>query len=143
MNSILLVDDEAAICAEFGRTLQILGFKVEVAPNVESGLARAKAPKFDAILVEFNVRPERGAHPRSGIGLKVIQQPRALGVTAPILMFTAMRGELYETASLDADPDDFIFKTNSIPSLIARLRAHIRRQEQAASDSAEPEKVST
>jgi ActR/RegA family two-component response regulator len=72
MNSILLVGDEVAICAEFGRTLQILGFKVEIAPTVESGLSRVKATKFGAILIEFNVRSERGAQPRSGNGLKVI-----------------------------------------------------------------------
>jgi ActR/RegA family two-component response regulator len=42
MNSILLVDDEAAICVEFARTLEGLGFKVEVAPTLESGLSLAE-----------------------------------------------------------------------------------------------------
>jgi DNA-binding response OmpR family regulator len=131
MNSILLVDDEAAICVEFARTLEGVGFKVEVAPTVESGLSRAQTARFDAILVEFNVRSERGAHPRSGNGLKVIRQLRALEVAAPVLMFTAMKGEPYETASLDAGADDFIPKTTSIPSLVSRIRAHIRRGELA------------
>jgi DNA-binding response OmpR family regulator len=40
-------------------------------------------------------------------------------------MFTAMKGELYETASLDAGADDFILKTTPIPSLVSRLRAHM------------------
>jgi DNA-binding response OmpR family regulator len=44
-------------------------------------------------------------------------------------MFTAMKGKLYETASLDAGADDFVLKTASIPSLISRLRADIRRHE--------------
>ena len=127
MNSILLVDDEAAICVEFARTLEGLGFKVEVAPTVETGLSRAEAARFDAILVEFNVRSERGAQPRSGNGLKVIRQLRALDIPAPVLMFTSMEGEFYETASLDAGADDFLSKTASIPSLVSRLRAHIRR----------------
>jgi len=55
MNSILLVDDEKVVCAEFARTLEGLGFKVEVADTVESGLACAQAALFDAILVEFNL----------------------------------------------------------------------------------------
>jgi DNA-binding response OmpR family regulator len=42
-------------------------------------------------------------------------------------MLTAMKGELYEKASRDAGADDFILKTTPIPSLIARLRSHIRR----------------
>jgi DNA-binding response OmpR family regulator len=40
-----------------------------------------------------------------------------------VLMFTAMEGELYETASLDAGADDFILKTTSIPSLVSCPRA--------------------
>jgi len=127
MNSILLVDDEAVICAEFAHTLEGLGFEVGVATTVESGLARAQAARFDTILVEFNLRSERSAHPRTGNGLKVIRQLRALEAKAPILMFTAMKGELYETASRDAGPDDFILKTALIPPLVRRLRSHLRR----------------
>lgn len=132
MNSILLVDDETVIRAEFARTLAGLGFEVEVAPTVESGLACAEAVRFDAILAEFNLRSESRAHPRSGNGLQLVRQLRSLGVTAPILMFTAMKGEHYETAALDAGADDFILKTTSIPSLVSRLRAHIRRREQGS-----------
>jgi DNA-binding response OmpR family regulator len=142
MNSILLVDDEAAICDEFARTLEGLGFKVEVATTIETGLSRAETARFDAILVEFNVRSERGAHPRSGNGLKVVRQLRALGIPAPVLMFTAMEGEFYETASLDAGADDFLLKTASIPSLVSRLRAQIRRREQDSTTRVEPENAS-
>jgi DNA-binding response OmpR family regulator len=142
MNSILLVDDEAVIGAQFARTLEGLGFEVEVAPTVESGLSRAETAQFDAILVEFNLRSERSAHPRTGNGHQVVRQLRALGVTAPVLMLTAMKGELYETASLDAGADDFILKTTSIPCLVSRLRAHIRRREQGLSKRSEPETVS-
>jgi DNA-binding response OmpR family regulator len=142
MNSILLVDDETVIGAEFARTLDGLGFKVEMAPTVESGLASAQAALFDAILVEFNLRSERRAHPRTGNGLQLVRQLRALEVTAPVLMFTAMEGELYETAALDAGADDFILKTTSIPSLASRLRAHIRRHQQSLGKRTDPENVS-
>jgi DNA-binding response OmpR family regulator len=131
MNSILLVDDETVICAEFARTLAGLGFEVEVAPNVESGLLCAEAARFDAILVEFNLRSERRSHPRTGNGLQLVRQLRALDVNTPVLMYTAMEGEFYETASLNAGADDFILKTTSIPSLVSRLRAHIRRHPQS------------
>jgi DNA-binding response OmpR family regulator len=127
MNSILVVDDEAIICAEFARTLEGLGFKVDVAQTVESGLTRAEAAHFDAILVEFNIKSERSAHPRAGKGLQLVRQIRAMEVKAPVMIFTAMAGELYETASLDAGADDFILKTTPIPYLVARLRSHIRR----------------
>jgi DNA-binding response OmpR family regulator len=142
MNSILLVDDETVICAEFTRTLEGLGFEVEVAPNVESGLSCAEAAQFDAILVEINLRSERRAHPRAGNGLQLVRQLRALDVNTPVLMFTAMEGELYETASLNAGADDFILKTTSIPSLVSRLRAHIRRHQQRSGERTDRDNVS-
>jgi DNA-binding response OmpR family regulator len=142
MNSILLVDDETIICAEFARTLEGLGFKVGVAPDVESGLSCAEAAQFDAILVEFNLRSERHSHPRTGNGLQLVRQLRALDVIAPVLMFTAMEGELYETASLNAGADDFILKTTSIPSLASRIRVHIRRHQQSLDERKDREKVS-
>jgi len=58
-------------------------------------------------------------------------------------MLTAMKCELYETASLDAGADDFILKTASIPSLISRLRADIRRHEKGLGKRAESGEVST
>ena len=143
MNSILLVDDETVICAELARTLEGLGFKVEIAPTLESGLACAQAARFDAILVEFNLGSERHAHPRAGKGLQLVRQLRLIDLTTPLLMFTAMEGELYETASLEAGADDFIVKTTSIPSLVSRLRTHLRRHEQGAGHRTESEKVSS
>jgi DNA-binding response OmpR family regulator len=105
-----------------------------VASTVESGLIRAQLVRFDAILVEFDVRSDRGAHPGPGSGLKVIRQLRVLGVTAPILMFTAMTGKVYETASLEAGADDFILKTTPIPDLVSRLRSQIRRFSRSLED---------
>jgi len=142
MNSILLVDDESVICAEFARTLVGLGFKVEVAPSVESGLSCAGTAQFDAILVEFNLRSERRPLPRAGNGLQLVRQLRDMGVITPVLMFTAMEGELYETASLNAGADDFILKTTSIPSLVSRVRAHIRRRQESLGERTDQEKVS-
>jgi|HubBroStandDraft_5_1064220.scaffolds.fasta_scaffold128510_2 DNA-binding response OmpR family regulator len=141
MNSILLVDDETVICAEFARTLGGLGFDVKVAPTVESGLSCAEAAQFDAILVEFNLRSERAPHPRTGNGLQLVRQLRASDVIGPVLMFTAMEGELYETASLNAGADDFILKTTSIPSLVSRICAHIRRHQQSLGERTNREKV--
>jgi DNA-binding response OmpR family regulator len=142
MNSILLVDDEAAICVEFARTLEGLGFKVEVATTAESGLFRAETARFDVILVEFNVRSKRGRYHRSGNGLKVIRQLRVAGMAMPILMFTAMEGEFYERVSFDAGADDFILKTASIPSVVSRLRAQICAHERCSGKRTEAGTVS-
>jgi DNA-binding response OmpR family regulator len=114
-----------------------------MAHTSESAIYRVEQTQFDAILVEFNVKSERVGRPRTGNGLQVIRQLRALGVSDPILMFTAMKGELYETASLDAGADDFVPKTLSVPSAVSRIRAHIRTGGPPSSNTTKPEKVAT
>jgi DNA-binding response OmpR family regulator len=126
MKSILLADDETTICSAFARTLEGFGYQIEMAHSVESTLRRVEHEHFDAVLVEFNLRSEQGAHPRAGNGLQLVRQLRTSQVALPVLMFTVMEGELYETASFDAGADDFILKTIPIRSLVARLRAHLR-----------------
>jgi DNA-binding response OmpR family regulator len=140
MTTLLLIDDEEAICSQFKRTLECFGFRVEVAHTWESALDCARKTQFDAILIEFNLKSRQGAHPRSGNGLTVIRRLRALEVAAPVLMFTAMEGDPYETASLDAGADDFILKTTSILTLVSRIRAHLRRGELASSNTTDSEK---
>jgi two-component system, OmpR family, response regulator len=125
MNSLLLVDDEAIICVELKRRLEQFGYKVQIAHTLESALRLCNKAPFDAILVELNLRSERQTHPRAGIGIELVRQVRALNVAVPILMFTAMEGELYETASFDAGADDFITKMEGFPRFLSCLRSHI------------------
>jgi DNA-binding response OmpR family regulator len=127
MKSLLLVDDEPIISVELQRTLELFGYRVETAHSFESAFEWCSKAPFDAILVEFNLRSERRTHPRAGKGIDLVRQMRAFNVAVPILMLTAMEGEWYETASFNAGADDFILKTTSIPSLVSRLRARIRR----------------
>jgi DNA-binding response OmpR family regulator len=125
MNSILLVDDEAAICVELQRTLQELGYQVEVAHTFESALGSFREARFDAILVEFNLTSDCRAYPRTGGGIRLIRDLRDSGTTIPILVYTVMEGESYETASLDAGADDFIPKQLPISDFFSRLREQI------------------
>jgi DNA-binding response OmpR family regulator len=125
MNSILLVDDEAAICVELQRTLQELGYQVKVAHTFETALGSIRKARFDAILVEFNLRSECGAQPRTGGGIRLIQDLRKSGTTIPILVYTVMEGEIYETASLDAGADDFMLKKTPVSDFFSLLRGHV------------------
>jgi two-component system OmpR family response regulator len=127
MKSILIVDDEAIICAELQRTLQCFGFDAKAAHSARGALRLIRKARFDVILVEFNLRSERFDHPRAGNGLQLVRQIRASQITVPILICSVMEGVGYETAALDAGADGFISKTAPIPILVSRLRAHIRR----------------
>lgn len=122
MKSILLVDDEAAICVELQRTLHELEYQVEVAHTVESALESINATRFDMVLVEFNVRSECGTYPRTAGGIRLIRGIRKSGTTVPILVYTVMEGDTYRTASFNAGSDDFISKQIPISDLFWRFR---------------------
>jgi DNA-binding response OmpR family regulator len=122
MKSILLVDDEAAICVELQRTLHELEYQVEVAHTIESALESINATRFDMVLVEFNVRSECGTYPRTAGGFRLIRGIRKSGTTVPILVYTVMEGDTYRTASFNAGSDDFISKQIPISDLFWRFR---------------------
>jgi DNA-binding response OmpR family regulator len=121
MKWILLADDEVAISAELKQTAQGFGLDVEVAHSTQETMRWIRSAQFDLILVEFNIRSERAKAPRAGNGVALVRQLRKAQVSVPILMFTAMEGEFYRQASLDAGADDFILKTSPITDLVARL----------------------
>ncbi len=129
MKSILLVDDETIICAELQQTLRQFGFDVERAHTSDAARRLARERRFDAILLEFNVKSERSIDARAGNGLQLLRQLRASRVTIPVIMFTAMEGEPYRAMSLNAGADDFIPRTAGVLLLVSRLRAQLRRRE--------------
>jgi DNA-binding response OmpR family regulator len=125
MKSILLVDDEATICVELQRTLQQLGYQVEISHTVESALGSISKFRFDGIIVEFNLSSENATHPRTGGGIRLISEVRKSGMKLPILMYTVMEGQTYQTASLDAGADLFAHKKTPISDFFSSLSEQI------------------
>jgi DNA-binding response OmpR family regulator len=134
MKSILLVDDERIICSALRGTLLRFGFHVEVTHSAEGALRLIRKGSFDAVVVEFNLRSEFRAHPRSGNGLQLVRRLRASKIAIPVLIYTAMTGEEYKSASFEAGADEFISKIAAVPRFVSRLRASIRGHEQVAKD---------
>lgn len=134
MKSILLVDDEANISVELQRTLQGFGYQVEAVHTFESALSWFDKAQFDVILVDFNLKSEDSAQPRTGNGIRLVRQLRALDISVPILMYTVMEGEFYQTTSLDAGADEFIPKTKSFSSFLSHLQFHVRRHTRQGND---------
>jgi DNA-binding response OmpR family regulator len=129
MKSLLLVDDEVPTALELSKNLKHLGYCVEVTSSVESALGLIANVSFDAILVEFNLRSDLCGHLRCGNGPRLVAQLRASGFSAPLMIFTVMKGSIYESASLEAGADEFIGKPIPIPSLVASIRRHVEGHE--------------
>ncbi len=119
---ILLVDDDDNLRQTLAEQLALEGeFVTDQAANAADGLAKAKAGRFDIILLDVGL-PD-------GDGRQVCQAMRASGTTVPIIMLTAIDGETDTIKGLDSGANDYITKPFRLGELLARLRAHLRQHE--------------
>lgn len=138
MKSVLIIETSRENVEQVENVLKRYGFHVEIA---ESGIAAehlTRETEFDVILLEFF--PFTPHHPNRrptveqlgedlGRTTALIRALRARRVTSPIVVYTSLRGELYETAALDAGADDYVLKSVHCSVLLARLHAHLRRRQ--------------
>ena len=119
--SILIVEDEKEIRDLLAHYLRKEGFDPDVAPDGETGLARARARKPSLILLDILL-------PRMD-GLELLRRIRAdgeIGAT-PVIMLTAKGDETDRVVGLELGADDYIPKPFSPREVVARVKAVIRR----------------
>jgi two-component system response regulator CpxR len=115
---ILMIDDDRELCALITDYLEPLGYEVATENNGKSGLERALAEEFDAIILDV-MMPGMD-------GFEVLTRLRSK-VGVPILMLTARGEETDRIVGLEMGADDYLPKTFSPRELLARLRAVTRR----------------
>lgn len=123
MKSILVVDDERQITRMLRTALQSSGYSVIVANDGLEAFTRFQAERPDLIITDLAM-PEM-------TGLELTEAVRRISRT-PILVLSVRDTDAMKVAALDEGADDYLTKPFSIPELLARVRAHLRR-------SAEPE----
>jgi len=117
---VLLVEDEPAIAEVVSFALVGDGYAVDAVGDGERALAAALTGDYDLVVLDIVL-------PRLS-GLEVCRRLRAAS-TVPIIMLTALGGELDRVLGLDAGADDYLPKPFSVPELLSRVRAILRRQE--------------
>lgn len=115
---ILVVDDEPQIRRVMRMTLTGEGYEVEDARTSDEALEKLRAGRYDLMLLDWNL-------PGIG-GLETCRQVRSTSDIA-IIMLTIRNTEHDKVQALDAGADDFITKPFSMPELLARIRAALRR----------------
>jgi DNA-binding response OmpR family regulator len=116
---ILVVEDDPHLGRSLKRGLAAEGFVADIAPDGVNGLWRAGEGEYDVVVLDIML---------PGInGYEVCARLREAGNTTPILMLTAMDGELDEAEGLDTGADDYLAKPFSYVVLVARIRALARR----------------
>jgi DNA-binding response OmpR family regulator len=116
---ILIVEDELPMRTALHDCLSGQNYRVLVASDGESGLAKALAEKPDLLLLDVMM-------PRLD-GFALCAELRRLGRTVPVLMLTAKGRVDDRVRGLDSGADDFLSKPFSREELLARVRALLRR----------------
>ena len=126
---ILIVEDEEPLTLLLRYNLESEGFDVESAARGDEAETRLKESVPDLILLDWML---------PGIsGIELCRRLRARPETEqlPIIMLTARSEEGERVRGLSTGADDYVVKPFSVPELIARVKAILRR--------AKPEMVAT
>lgn len=118
MKKILIVEDDLAIQALLHDFISEAGYDVTLASDGVEALAKYAERQFDLILLDIML-------PKiDGYGVcAVIRRQSAV----PIIMLTALDGEQDQIRGLDLQVDDYITKPFSLPILIRKIAAVLRR----------------
>lgn len=118
MRKILVVDDERQITRMLRASLQSSGYEVLVANDGLEGLKRFEAERPDLVISDL-VMPEMN-------GLELTRAIRRLTQT-PIIVLSVRDSDAMKVSALDEGADDYLTKPFSMPELLARVRAQLRR----------------
>ena len=117
--TILIIEDEPHIVLGVRDALEFEGFRVVDAATGKDGLAKARAEKPHAVLLDLML-PDIN-------GYQVCEDLRRVDAFLPIIMLTARSQEADKIRGLDAGADDYVTKPFSVGELVARIRAIFRR----------------
>lgn len=124
MSRILVVEDDPAILRGLSDNLAFESHEVLTATDGETACALIRDKKPDLIILDLML-------PRLS-GYEVCRRIRDEGVMTPIVMLTARGEEADRVLGLDLGADDYVSKPFSIRELMARVRAILRRANNAS-----------
>jgi DNA-binding response OmpR family regulator len=120
MSRILLIEDEVNVSAFIKRGLEEQSYQVDVAYDGVTGKSLALQKEYDVIILDIIL-------PNSN-GWEVCRSIRALRITTPILMLSALGTTDDKVKGLDLGADDYLAKPFKFKELQARIRALGRRK---------------
>jgi len=119
---ILIVEDEQSYRDALSYMLQREGFDVAEAADGQSGLSEFDRNGADLVLLDLMMPGMSGT--------EVCRQLRLRG-NVPVIMVTARDSEIDKIVGLELGADDYVTKPFSHRELVARIRAVLRRGQEA------------
>src|SRR5688572_18669434 len=122
MNRVLIIDDDEELCELVSEYLTVEGFQTEAVHDGESGLEKARAEQHDLVILDVML-PKKN-------GFDVLRDLRQSS-TIPVLMLTARGDDMERIVGLEIGADDYLPKPFNPRELVARIRAILRRVQEA------------
>ena len=119
MKTILVIEDDISILRGLKDNLEYEGYAVITETNGEKGLQLALMKKADLVLLDIMLPGMNG--------YEICRKLKKEKPELPIIMITARGSEIDKISGLDTGADDYVTKPFSIPELMARIRAVVRR----------------
>jgi two-component system, OmpR family, alkaline phosphatase synthesis response regulator PhoP len=121
---ILVVEDDLAIRRGVAMNLRAEGYAVLEAADGDTGLKTALEQAPDLLILDIMLPGMSG--------LDLLQVLRDSGVTIPVIILSARDRPHDKVEGLELGADDYVTKPFGVRELLARVRAHLRRAEQAS-----------
>lgn len=116
---ILVVDDDLELLRLIAFALRQAGYMVLEAQDGPQAVAVFERERPDLVVLDVNL-------PRLN-GFEVLKKIRAVSEGLPVMMLTVRTGEEDQVRGLDLGADDYLGKPFSPRTLLARVRALLRR----------------
>ncbi|MCX5677843.1 MAG: response regulator transcription factor [Candidatus Omnitrophica bacterium] len=126
MYKILIVEDDKNIMTGLVDNLELEGYKTIIARDGKEALRQAKEKGPDLILLDIML-------PRLN-GFEVCKELKLQGIRAPIIILSARAQEADKVLGLELGADDYITKPFSPRELVVRVKAVLRRMENAGKE---------
>lgn len=133
MKRILIIEDDISILNGLKDVLTFKSYDVLTATDGESGYEAALDKNLDLIILDIML-------PKMD-GFTLCKKLRDQGNMTPVLMLTARGEEPDKVQGLDFGADDYVTKPFSLPELLARVRALLRRIPQEEKEKAPPDSI--
>ena len=117
-HTILLVDDDKLLVRGLAYSLERAGYRVCAAGDAAAGLSLARASAPDLVLLDIGLPGMDGLE-----AMRIFQHDLKL----PVILLTARRSGRDEAVGLELGADDYVAKPFDMDSLLARIKAVLRR----------------
>ncbi|MGH7596222.1 MAG: response regulator transcription factor [bacterium] len=130
MKKVLIVEDDANIVLGLENALHNEHYETLTAYTGLEGMRLAREHRPDLLILDLMLPGMSG--------LEICKRLRDEKIMTPVIMLTAKTKEEDKVLGLELGADDYVTKPFSLRELLARVRAHLRREEAATMSPPEP-----